>query len=287
MCDMYPYFSTFLFYLCFSVCLSRFAGARIGASLDWMLPLVGHKTRLPCKDEELRTCLAGFAIQGNMDSRRRNYTLIWDQLDERLNASEDLRRDDRFKINVVGSGCPSKLEVPLRLEQRVRPHVNLRFDDFYDLIHHNFALIPTLASESYFDRKVRGGGCPVTDMGLNHLCVWLTRALTFTTISPLQFSSTVITSLATGVPIIVTKRFLESYTFLSKDSVWLQIDGEEAIDAAIRLLHLPVDQLAALRNGIGQLRENLNQRAAGQIQEIIDKSKDLPGAGPLPWTQPG
>ena len=47
----------------------------------------------------------------------------------------------------------TQLEVPLRLEQRVRPHVNLRFDDFYDLIHHNFALIPTLASESYFDSE--------------------------------------------------------------------------------------------------------------------------------------
>jgi hypothetical protein len=122
-----------------------------------MLPLVGHQTRSPCKDEELRTCLSGFAIQGNMDSRRRNYTVIWNQLQERLDASEDLRHDNRFKINVVGSGDPSKLEVPLSLEQRVRPHVNLRFDDFYDLVYHNFALIPTLATESYFDRKVCSG----------------------------------------------------------------------------------------------------------------------------------
>ena len=88
-----------------------------------------------------------------MDSRRRNYTLIWDQLDRRLNASAALRNDKRFLVNVVGSGSPAKLEVPLRLEQRVLPHVNLRFDDFYDLIHHNFALIPTLASEAYFDSE--------------------------------------------------------------------------------------------------------------------------------------
>jgi len=102
-----------------------------------------------------------------------------------------------------------------------------------------------------------------------------------------QFSSTVITSLATGVPIIVTKRFLESYTFLSEDSVWLQFDGEEAIDSTIRLLQLPIDRLAALRSGIGKLRESLNQRASGQLQDIIDKAKDLPEAGPLPWRLPG
>lgn len=28
-----------------------------------------------------------------------------------------------------------------------------RFDDFYELIYHNFALIPALASDSYYDRK--------------------------------------------------------------------------------------------------------------------------------------
>ncbi len=148
--------------------------------LEWMLPLVGHRPSNSCSVAELGSgCLSGFAIQGNMDSRRRNYTLIWNQIDERLNASQTLRQDSRFKINVVGSGqrpgsavrnivlavlnhlwlprpgsgSPSKLEVPERLSERVLPHVNLRFDDFYDLIHHNLALLPTLASEAYYDRK--------------------------------------------------------------------------------------------------------------------------------------
>ena len=48
---------------------------------------------------------------------------------------------------------PPPPQVPPQLDARVRPHVNLRFDAFYDLIYHNFALIPTLASEAYYDRK--------------------------------------------------------------------------------------------------------------------------------------
>ena len=136
-----------------------------------------------------------------MDGRRRNYTLVWEQLDARLKASATLRGDERFMINVVGSGSRSKLEVgtrtflritptylcngwcftvsnispsspprhllpstphdspplppqvPPQLDARVCPHVNLHFDAFYDLIYHNFALIPTLASEAYYDRK--------------------------------------------------------------------------------------------------------------------------------------
>lgn len=92
--------------------VATFAGARLpGVAIDWMLPLAGHQPSKPCDDAQLVTCLQGFAIQGNMDSRRRNYTLIWAQMEERLAASADLRKDGRFLVNVVGSGSPKKLEV--------------------------------------------------------------------------------------------------------------------------------------------------------------------------------
>lgn len=97
-----------------------------------------------------------------------------------------------------------------------------------------------------------------------------------------KFSSTVITSLATGVPVIVTKRFLLSYTFLSEAHVWLQGDAEETMDASLRLLQLPIGKVAALRSGISQLREKLNERAAAQIQAVIDGAEGWKGSGPLP-----
>jgi hypothetical protein len=143
--------------------------------------------------EALEHCLKGFAIQGNMDSRRRNYTQIWDQLDQRINGSAALRSDDRFCVNVVGTGSPAKLGIPERLAARVLPHADLRFEAFYETIHRNFALIPAMVSEAYYDRK---------------------------------FSSTIITSLVTGVPIIVQYKFLTAYTFMSKDNVYMQWNAE-------------------------------------------------------------
>ncbi|GAX83396.1 hypothetical protein CEUSTIGMA_g10821.t1 [Chlamydomonas eustigma] len=230
--------------------VAKFAGERLDMKLDWMLPLAGHVPSKPCADVQLmKGCISGFAIQGNMDSRRRNYTLIWNQLDVRLNASDALKNDDRFLINVVGSGSPSKLEVPVRLEHRVRPHVNLRFDDFYDLIYHNFALIPTIASENYYDRK---------------------------------FSSTVITSLVTGVPIIVQERFLKSYTFLTPSTVVLQSDEEEIMDVGIRVLNTPAEKMSELRGNVNHLREQLNQRATSQLKSVIDSTKKKLDLGTLP-----
>ena len=100
--------------------VATFAGARLpGIAIDWMLPLAGHRPSKPCNDAQLVTCLQGFAIQGNMDSRRRNYTLIWAQMEERLAASADLRKDGRFLVNVVGSGSPKKLEVRLTVGEGV------------------------------------------------------------------------------------------------------------------------------------------------------------------------
>ena len=56
-----------------------------------------------------------------MDGRRRNYTLVWEQLDARLKASATLRGDERFMINVVGSGSRSKLEVGTRTFLQITP----------------------------------------------------------------------------------------------------------------------------------------------------------------------
>lgn len=139
--------------------------------------------------------------------------------------------------------------MPDRLDERVRPHVNLRFDAFYNLIHNNLALVPTLASEAYFDRK---------------------------------FSSTVITSLVTGVPVIVTSRFLKSYSFLSPDTVFLQWNSEPAMDAALRVLQLSNADLLAIRRNVSRLREDLNGMAGRRLEGIIQAAMAKPDAGTLP-----
>ena len=68
-----------------------------------------------------------------MDSRRRNYSEIWSQMERHINGSSLLRNDRRLVINVVGSGSPAKLLVPGSLASRVLPHANLGFQPFYEV----------------------------------------------------------------------------------------------------------------------------------------------------------
>lgn len=234
--------------------VANFSSPRINLTeIEWFLPLIGHNASSPCHEDALPTCLAGFAIQGAMDSRRRNYSQVWEQMLGHLASSPDLNKDGRYMINVVGSGSPDKLEVPRALldpaRPRVVPHVNLGFKAFYDVIYHNLGLIPTLASDSYYDRK---------------------------------FSSTVISSLVTSSPLIVTQRFLDSYTFLDSSHVFVQREGESTMDAALRLLRTPPAELAALRKAINSKREELNRRAEVFLNKVILDAQSKPDLGPLP-----
>lgn len=43
--------------------VQQFVAGRLNMTVDWMLPLKSLKARNDCKDEELATCLSGFAIQ--------------------------------------------------------------------------------------------------------------------------------------------------------------------------------------------------------------------------------
>lgn len=227
-----------IFMLTLSPHVAKFVSQRLNRTVDWMLPLKALVPKQPCQSAQLSSCLSGFAIQGNMDSRRRNYTEIWNQVDHAINSSETLRSDQRLVINVVGSGNPAKLLVPPRLEGRVVPHVNLKFLDFYELIHHNFALIPTLASDAYYDRK---------------------------------FSSTLITSLVTDVPVIVGEKFLQSYSFLGKGHVFMQSENDRTIDVMTKILQLSSEQLQEYRSAIAGLREELNQRALSMLTAMMKK----------------
>jgi hypothetical protein len=53
---------------------------RLEHEVAWILPLISFEPARRCPRAEWASCLSGFAIQGAMDSRRRNYTLIWQQV---------------------------------------------------------------------------------------------------------------------------------------------------------------------------------------------------------------
>ncbi len=57
---------------------------------------------------------------------------------------------------------------------------------------------------------------------------------------------------------------------LLKSSVLSQDDGEEEIDAMLRITRMPADQIQATRDGLKTLRESLNQRSFVMLDELID-----------------
>ncbi len=57
--------------------VAKYVGKRLNRVIDWMLPLKELAPKSPCQATDSSKCLSGFAIQGMMDARRRNYSEIW------------------------------------------------------------------------------------------------------------------------------------------------------------------------------------------------------------------
>ncbi|GAX80507.1 hypothetical protein CEUSTIGMA_g7945.t1 [Chlamydomonas eustigma] len=150
--------------------------------------------------ESQAPCLSGFSIQGNFESERRNYSAVWEGMLKALSGElgDTIRKDGRLVVNVVGSGPLRSLRVPQALKGAVVAHSHLHFHDYYNAIHHTLALVPTLATQAYYDRK---------------------------------FSSTIITSLVTSTPIIADDRILMAYRFLDPSCVFKVNNGEEEVEA--------------------------------------------------------
>lgn len=219
--------------------VARSLAANTGRTVDWVLPTFPFKPRTDClhaRDTELLgKCLRGFAVQGKFSNQRRNYSSIWAQVQARRAqlAEPDLAR--HFHINVLGKGR-NRLNLPPDLQPLVTLHRRLHFKAFYEVIHHNYALIPALAGQFYYQGK---------------------------------FSSTIITSLSTGTPMVVSAQFLAAYTMFTEASAYLQRGNEGEVDAMIRVMRLPAADLLAVRAALRGVQARLNERAAAQYDDVL------------------
>ncbi|KAG1677812.1 hypothetical protein FOA52_008576 [Chlamydomonas sp. UWO 241] len=207
---------------------------------DWILPVYPVRPEPDCTRETgagsiVGMCLRGFAMQGKFSNLRRNYTSVWAQMGSRLEQLNDPQIGKVFHMNVLGKG-PDRLNLPDVLTPHVTVHRRLPFGAFYNVICHNLALVPSLANAKYFTHK---------------------------------FSSTVITSLSTGTPMITNDRMLDAYTFLEKDAMFYQAAGEPEIDAMLRISASPDASILATRKALKQLRYKLNDRAFGMLEAYI------------------
>lgn len=212
--------------------------------VHWVLPTKAFTASNPCNTLarlSQRDCLKGFVIQGKVESTRRNYSAIWSQLSARTPILAQFVTDNshRFHLFVIGEMATKGWKIPTQLAALVSVHSGLPFTQFYNVMHRALGLVPIVASEAYFSHK---------------------------------FSSTLLTSLVTGTPVICSKRMLDVYMMFDKDSVLLQLEDEAEVDTMIRSMSLSTEQLLEKRNALEKLRLRLNAQAREKLQYLISSS---------------
>ncbi|GAX80206.1 hypothetical protein CEUSTIGMA_g7644.t1 [Chlamydomonas eustigma] len=220
----------------------------INKPVQWFLPVFPWKPKsADCPHSGGKTysltaefsCLRGFSMQGKFGGSRRNYTGIWDQVVKYMSVLEGgASAQQLFHLNVLGKGNHDLLELPSTISHLVTVYDRLPYDSYYSNISKTLALIPAFASPSYYSTR---------------------------------FSSTIITSLSTGTPVIASKRLLSAYSFLNTNSTFIQGDEEEEIHAMIRIMRIGKNQLLEFRHSLKQLRDDLNVRSYDILREHIEQ----------------
>ncbi|KAK9475828.1 hypothetical protein V1514DRAFT_229753 [Lipomyces japonicus] len=171
-----------------------------------------------------------FSLQGNYESERRDYAAIFKQFESFTQNAPENSNLQKLRIHLIGHG--KHPEVPPAIKDRVEFNEGLEFAEFYKILSDSFALLPAFASDEYYDRKA---------------------------------SSSVPASLIAGVPIVGKRRLLQTYDYLTEDSIWLQQDNEGDLDVIGRILELGEDKIA-------EQKARTNARNKEVVQENIGKA---------------
>ncbi|KDQ54573.1 hypothetical protein JAAARDRAFT_38258 [Jaapia argillacea MUCL 33604] len=157
---------------------------------------------LPPRTRTPSQVLSQAVVQGFFSPERRDYARLFQELTQAiledpavwgyqaLNAtSEKVFKPipdssvPPFQLNLAGEGY---LEVPHVLRNVVKKHAGLSYPEFYDLMESMDVVIPAFATNIYYEK---------------------------------QASSTVVMAIECDVPMLVTHRFRESYTYADDDRV--------------------------------------------------------------------
>lgn len=171
-----------------------------------------------------------FSLQGNYESERRDYKSIFTQFESFGKKNPKNERLQKLRMHLIGHG--KHPPVPESIVSRVEFNEGLEFAEFYKILSDSFALLPAFANDEYYDRKA---------------------------------SSSVPASLIAGTPIVGKKRLLQTYDYLTEDSIWLQNDKEPDLDVVERILQLPEGK-------IEEQKARTRARNKEVVQENIGKA---------------
>jgi hypothetical protein len=99
---------------------------------------------------------------------------------------------------------------------------------FYDVVYHSYGLVPALASPLYYASK---------------------------------FSSTVLTSLITGVPVVADAPFLAAYTMIERNAAFYQDQAQSELDVMFGVMKQRPEEMWRTRMAVSDLRDRMNARA--------------------------
>jgi len=140
-----------------------------------------------------------FAIQGYVNTSRRNYQKIFAALSRAMKQLADTAGQPNQDVlpeiwlHLVGHK-DKDVKVPAELTRNVVFHEDLPYLAFYNLLSRMTALVPAFTTDAYFD---------------------------------IRASSSVPASLIAGIPIIASRRMLQSYTYLEENAVWPQLGQDD------------------------------------------------------------
>lgn len=137
------------------------------------------------------------AIQGNFEDTRRDYLKTLLQFERMM---EELPEPIVSRMQFILAGHGKEVGVPGKIMPYVSVNFSLDFIPYYNLLHESFALIPAFADEGYYKTKA---------------------------------SSSVAASFIANTPILGSDRLLESYGYLSRESMWHEEDVAESEMTAI------------------------------------------------------
>jgi hypothetical protein len=176
------------------------------------------------------------AIQGNFEDSRRDYLKTLLEF-ERMIEELPERIVSRLQFILAGSG--KQVGVPSKVMPYVSVNFTLDFIPYYNLLHEAFALIPAFADEGYYNTKA---------------------------------SSSIPASFIANCPILGSQRLMESYGYLTRESMWYTDDaGESEMNAIYELLrqHFEDDGLEkqSWKQAVKEKKQAVQKRASELMRE--------------------
>lgn len=184
-----------------------------------------------------------FALQGDYDPTRRNYTSTFEGLSEIIDLAQNQSVGynqwiaHNIILRLIGHGN-NKPDVPEHLKSHVSFDEDLDYMMFYALLSRTFTLLPSFASKDYYDIKA---------------------------------SSTVPAALIAGAPLVANTELLKAYTYVPEGAVWKQEDGESEMDVVRRVVRLTRAEHERKRDAI---REACGKLVQGNVELVSGWMKD-------------